>query len=326
MFLQLNGIPSEAAPVDESIYFYSDFQGAWLPSNGDLSSEIESHCVRLHDALAAKLFGDIRAYYDILPLVPEIFWSTGLGSESLLSRLDFERILRCVYSDPTSNKLLYLYDCRKLVSGIQECSKELIHIQGEFYKSLNLDQLFFPEIKEEDGVRFVTSPTTTKLFALLSFIFVRMNSMLDYITKLTFEIENLCQDFSEYPKLKSSKVIFGKASLNIYAEPGTIYEKNKVIQEVELIRNLVIHNGFIDDMPKVYKVVKDGCTIDKFILFPDKNDAGFFEKYKNRTLFYSGEDKINLRLPDLLNEFQSRVIQTLRLIREKYLDAGSSRE
>ncbi|MGY4257805.1 hypothetical protein ACVI1L_004873 [Bradyrhizobium sp. USDA 4516] len=68
-------------------------------------------------------------------------------------------------------------------------------------------------------------------------------------------------------------------------------------------KNLVIRDGLLDDMPKVYKVVKGGSAVEKFVLTPDRTDGGL-DRHKNRTLFYSGGDKIKVRLPNLISQFQ----------------------
>lgn len=79
------------------------------------------------------------------------------------------------------------------------------------------------------------------------------------------------------------------------------------------MRNLIIHDGLLDDMPKVYKVVKKGVAIEKFILFPDMKD-GRLLKFNNRRTFFASEDKINLRLSGLVVEFQARQLESLRLV------------
>ena len=210
MFLKVSGIPDISPPgtVGE-ILFTLDGQGAWRPSAGDHSYEIEAECVHIHDSLAAAIFGGLDAYYEALPGIPEFLYVAGLNSESNLPREEFERILLGFANHHIVNKSLYLYDCRKLVSGIQECTKEIIFLQGEFFRSLNLDGLISPPIREIEGISYTTSPVVTKIHAMLGFIFIRLHSLLDYITKLAYEVENLTMNFSKYPKLSSKKIMFG---------------------------------------------------------------------------------------------------------------------
>ncbi len=82
------------------------------------------------------------------------------------------------------------------------------------------------------------------------------------------------------------------------------------MHEVELFRNQIIHDGLLDDMPKAYKVVKSGVVIEKFVLLPNRVGTQF-ARYRNRHLFFGAEDKINLRLPQLLEDFQARQVVTL---------------
>lgn len=323
-YLRKNGIPSETPPDGDEVWFSLDGMGTWIPNKGNYLYEIENACLSLHDGLATQIFGSLMTYYSIVTSNPEvvsILVHAGLNSELAISRLDFEKILTAKLSDHSSvNKLLYLYDCRRLVSSIQECSKEVVQIQGEFYKTLNLEPLFYPDIKESDGLRYITSATTTKLHLLLSFVYIRMNSMLDYTTKLVFEVDNLSSNFDNYPKLKSQKVMYGdKSKISINNMVDTIFEPSPLIVEIELFRNLIIHDGLLDDMPKAYKVVLEGKDVEKFVLMPDRSETGYLEKYKNRNRFFSKEDKINLRLTELISDFQITMVSTLNHINQVLL-------
>ena len=323
IFLNLNGIPSDVPSANGEVFFVYGPQGVWRPSQGDLSWAVEAECVQLHDALAKSIFGRLETYYALLPFIPDFLSTAGLNSESTLSRDEFERLIVQRKDMPYLNRLLYLYDCRKLVSGIQECTKGSYHLQGEFYRALNCDPLFLPPIDEPDGIRYITSPAVTMITSLLNFIFIRLHSLLDYTTKLFFEIEHLRTDFSLYPRLASTDILFGdRKRISLNGTVATLFESCELITEVELVRNLVIHDGFLDDMPKVYKAVMNGAASEKFVLMPDRVN-GRLAKFKNRNLFYSGEDKINLRLPKMLSEFQSRQVSTLRFALDR-LHARSS--
>ncbi len=259
-------------------------------------------------------------------MIPQFVPEAGLNSESTLSRENFEKFVGALRDMPYLNQLLYLYDCRKLVSGIQECTKEVSFLVGEFYRTLNLDDLFFPPVPEPDGVRWITSPVVTSLTATLNVIYIRLHSLLDYTTKLVHEIEHLRADFTTYPKLSSSNIQFGDRRRTGWGEaPGTLFEPGEPVTEIELVRNLVIHDGLLDDMPKAYKVVRDGRAVEKFVLMPDRT-GGRLDRYKNRTLFYSREDKINLRLPGLVAAFQTKQLTTLQRALVRLGEVGRERQ
>ena len=315
MYLSLNGVPIQSPPTNNEVFFAFDPQGAWRPNAHDLSNEVEAECVKLHDAFAAAVFGSIGHFYAALPTAPQFVFVAGLNSECPLSRIDFEHLLTVTKDIVTINKLLYTADCRKLVSSIQECTKEVMYLQGEFYRALNLDPLFYPSVDEPDGLRWATSPVVTNIHATLSFMFIRLHSLLDYTTKLVFEAENLRNDFASYPRLKSNNILFGdRKGVALNGTPGSLFEACEVVTEVEVYRNHIIHDGLLDDMPKVYKAIVDGHVVEKFVLLPDRTPQGHLEKFKSRNLFYSGEDKINLRLPSFVADFQQRLVATLQRI------------
>lgn len=169
-------------------------------------------------------------------------------------------------------------------------------------------------MKHEDGIRYSSSPVTTKLFAFLGFLFIRLHSLLDYSVKVAFEAENLRQDFSSCPKLSSRNLQYGdRKKIKFNKQTGTLFEVSDFMTTVETLRNHLIHDGLLDDMPKDYENIKDGVAVEKFLLFPDMT-VGRFDNFVNRKLFFGKEDKINLRLPEFLADFQSRQVETLKLV------------
>lgn len=319
LYLSLNGIPTKSPALSEEVYFTRDPQGVWYPTQGNHLYAIDAICVRLHDAFAEQIFGDLGSFYEFLKIAPEFLSTAGMNSEAAVSKDLFNQLLGGFSPDFPVNQALYLFDCRKLISGVQECSKEVMQLQGEFYQVLNLEQVFFPNIEEDDGVRYVTSPVVTKLYALLGFVYIRLHSLLDYVTKLAIETEKLKSQFDSYPRLASKNSLYNdrkKVSLN--NRKGTLFETCPLLTEIESVRNHLIHDGLIDDMPKAYRVISNGECIEKFLLFPDLDAGGRFETFKNRNLFYGNENKINRRLPGVIQCFQGRLLSTLGLLEENF--------
>lgn len=310
MFLQLNGIPSEAVPTDGP-YFWFDPQGAWRASSGDRSNDVEAVCVRLHDAFAHAIFPDQEVYQALLPALPQFVPTAGMNSEAPIPKHLFEQFLEAKKDFPEINRFLYLYDCQRLVSGIQECTKEILQILGEFYRTLNLEEFFYPKMALPDGVRYTSSPVTTKLSAYLGFVFIRLHSLLDYTVKLALEVEGLQTRFESYPRMRSLSSQYGdRKRVRFNGAAGTLFESCAALTFVETLRNHLIHDGLLDDMPKAYEVIKGGTAIERFVLWPDMVE-GRFERLKNRNLFYGAEHKINQTLPGIIFEFQARQVATL---------------
>lgn len=312
--LNLNGVPGRLADGLKGECFFPDPSGSWRPAVDDGLYAVEEQCVRLHDDLANRIFDGIQNYHAQLPFTPIFLGQAGLNSEAPVSRDTFEQMLK-IYADmPDLYKFLYLYDTRMLVSAIQECTKEVSQLTGEFYRILNLEPFFTPGIELEDGVRWSTSPQVTMLNSTLGFLFIRLHSLLDYLAKLAREAENLHSEFKSYPKLRCANFLFGDRKRLRLNTAGTLFEVCDEVAEIELVRNLLIHDGLLDDMPKAYEVLKDGKAVERFLLMPDRKN-GQFERYKNRKLFYGGEDKINERLAGLVRSFMARQVTTLEQIR-----------
>lgn len=317
MYLSLSGIPVSTEEILEGqLYFFRDPQGAWYPTSGNKLYEIDSACAQLQNDLAKTIFGSLNSFYEFLVVSPELLSTAGINSESPISKDLFNQKLSSLPQELPVHRALYLFDCRKLVSGIQECSKEIMQLQGEFFQVLNLEQLFYPTMEEEDGLRFVTSPVVTKIHALLGFIFIRLHSLLDYATKLAFEIENLKSDFNSYPRLSSKGLLFGdRRKLTVNNSENTLFEDCILINKIQTLRNHIIHDGLLDDEPKVYRLISNKQCIEKFVLIPDQDEKGRFYTHKNRSLFYGSDNKINEQLPFLIEEFQTRLLKTVDLLR-----------
>ncbi|NTA18893.1 hypothetical protein G6M11_23015 [Agrobacterium tumefaciens] len=311
--LNLDGIPSQQPRKNGTPYFWFDPQGAWRLSEGSHLYDIEDVCVRLHEAFQQSIMEEVD-YKRHVYTVPQFASMAGHNSESNLTRELFERLLRKTTNSPEINRFLYLYDCQHLVASIQECTKEVEQVLGEFYFAFNMESFFYPPMKHADGIRYSASPVTTRLFAFLGIIFIRLHSLLDYSVKVAFEAEHLRKDFARYPELSSGSMQFeDRKRVSFNNAAGTLFETCEFLTMVETLRNHIIHDGLMDDMPKAYEHIEGGVVVEKFVLFPDMT-GGRFDRYVNRTLFFGREDKVNLRLPVLIGDFQRRQIETLNRI------------
>jgi hypothetical protein len=137
----------------------------------------------------------------------------------------------------------------------------------------------------------------------MTFVFIRMHSLLDYTVKLAIEAEGLPQEFAKYPNMRSLNEQFGsRKKISFNKSAGTLFEECEFITTIETLRNHLIHDGLLDDMPKAYERIKQSAAVERFVLFPDMTQ-GRFDRYGNRNLFFSREDKINGRLPEIFTEF-----------------------
>ncbi|UMA67236.1 hypothetical protein LVO79_20895 (plasmid) [Roseivivax marinus] len=287
------------------------------PLRDDGRYETQERFLRIYRALEERLWGAVEGAEAVRKACPIFIQDAGINSDCAVDRLTFERFLNEFSDLPERNRLLYARDCEHLVDSAQTCTREIATLLEQFYRLLNGER-FFPDIEGlPDGVRMSSSPAATLLVATLGTIFIRLHSLLDYLTKLAFEAENLKEDFATYPKLASSSKKFGdRRHLRMNGTPGTFFEANELVSEIELVRNRLIHDGMLDDRSKVFERIENGKVTERFVLWPDRTD-GRFDRYVNRTLFYGGEDKINLRLPAFVQAFGERQRATLEAIHQE---------
>ncbi len=127
-------------------------------------------------------------------------------------------------------------------------------------------------------------------------------------------MDKLQSEFTKYPKLASANILFGdRKKLSLNKAAGTVFEASDLITTVETLRNHIIHDGLLDDMPKAYENIQGGVAVERFLLMPDMT-AGRFDRFNNRNLFFGQEDKINLRLPALIDTFQTRMEATVEAL------------
>lgn len=325
-FLGIDGVPVKTIPENGKDFLTYNQIGFWSLPDFAIFDEIETKYFNLYSQVEKKLWGSTREYVNT-PISLEwknVLESTGLNPQSELSKNDFNKMLSDITDNNDKNlvnKYLYTTDVFCLISNIQEVSNELFYLSGEFYYILNFDSYSTGLPKDmEQGVIISKSPLANKLIGLMTLIFVRCHSLLDYFTKLAYELENINLNFNSYPKLSSSKKIYRhKKNLKINDIEGTLFKRDSFINKIEAYRNALIHDGLLDDTPRIHKRYEHGKLVERYILLPDTKEDGFLETHVNRRFFYSQEVKFNLILPDLLRTFQKRQLKTLKLISENVI-------
>lgn len=322
IFLGINGIPLNQRPKNGSVHLSYNATGFWVLSNQTTQYNLEINFLKLYNLIAKKIWGDgwkfDQAEASINSNLADVFRDTGLNPESNLSKDDFNKMLGRITDKDDKvffNRYLYTIDCFSLVSNIQEINKEIIYLIGDFYYILNFESESDLPSDKKVGFRTAISPSSSKLNGLMSLIFIRLHSLLDYFAKLAYEIENIQVDFERYPKFSSKNILYRDAKkLKVWNSKGTLFDDDSIIKEIESYRNELIHNSLLDDTPRIYEKYKDLKLIERYLLLPDTNDEGRLESYINRRFFYSNERKFNYILPDLLNNFLQRQICTMLLL------------
>ncbi|MDR7371036.1 hypothetical protein [Flavobacterium aquidurense] len=325
----INGIPEEVElkniTAKEGFYVVQEQLDNFIYRGGEKVSEIESMCFELRTLLAIKIFGSAQEYYRIVEHPIYYFVAqAGIDADVRISKKEFEEFVLQYPDKETLYKMLYFFDIDNVIGTLQNCMVETKFAVGEFYKQLNINSFSVIENRfiNEDGIQYSSGGVVANITSLVNRIFICLYSMLDFITKIAHEVEALQTDFTSYPKLKSKETVLGYAKKTTFHEmKNTLFERTDTRKMIEFLRNEIIHNASIDSLPKVYQRVEANKIVEKFILLPDFSN-GIIETYINRKRFYTVDTKLNEILPDIINDYFTRLSFTLQQI-NKYCNSDN---
>lgn len=275
--------------------------------------EIESLCFKVRLSIARKIFGDELEYYNIIenPL-GFICSKAGIDSDINISKAELQEFIQDYEDKEMIHKILYYFDIENILGTIQNSLVETHFAFSEFYRQLNINTfLIGEEPLQQNGLQFASGAIVTNITSLVNRIFICLYSILDFTTKLCFEVENIQSEFTNYPKLKCKDILIGDAKkVSFISKENTIFNRTEFRKIIEYLRNEIVHNASIDSIPKVYTLIENETVIEKFILLPDFN-SGIIETLKNRKRFFKQENKLNELLPKIMEDYYSRLHQTI---------------
>jgi hypothetical protein len=298
--------------IDKGFCFEELYEGEYVFNGDNIFYELDANCVEIYDTFQNILFPDSDAYYKEQSVMPIWSYSGGHDSDSGIDKYFFEKMLNAQKSEQF-HKHIYLADCQAMISALQD---RFLFIKGvfvDFYKSLSSIQ---GRTINEDTIIWVSGQSTATVFSNLYNVFITSYSTLDLITKIAFELENIRNDFSNYPKLASSNVLFGaKTKIQNINTKDTVFENCELINTIVNIRNELIHNGSWETNPKVFMEFQGNKVVKKWILFPD-TENGNICTFKNRKRFFGKGEEINERLPNIVLEILNRMNETVKKINQ----------
>lgn len=310
LYFNLNGVIGEKTN-DQS--FYKNVIGEYCSPLTDYTYQFERSLINLEHLIQKNVYGTMEAYWDVSRVLYPL-QEIGLSSESKFSVNDFESLVNAKLPESTF-KYLYLNEIGYLISNVQSVVNSILQVLGSFFEEFN-DQLL--AVLPVDGYRVVSSPRITALISKLNSVIISLGSLLDYAAKLVYEVENLRVSFSSYQKLECYKhdIKHGKRKLLRLNElSGSLFEsESSSLTFLKEMRNKIIHDGFLDVNPQVYELRENGELKERFILLPDLNSSGKFEKHGSRSNFYSHETKLNIEIINLVKEIFERFGKNCRRV------------
>lgn len=262
---------------------------------------IQNDCVLIFDLFRDHIFSDID-YYAIVPNVPMWIKDAGNSAEGSLTKEQFELFVR-ENTNILTNKFLYKFDCDLLVAALQDRFSMINSMIERFYQKMPHESKY--KMEDFSSATMTMSSADADTFAFLNSIFIFLGSVLDLMAKISSELYCVDTiDYSSYPNLKSKNIQFGDNRLidEALKGPEMIFSRPNIVKKIETIRNRIIHDGSFDFRQIIYighitkKEHSESC-----ILFPDMGES-YFVSYKNRKNFYSESNRINISLPQLLDE------------------------
>lgn len=274
-------------------------------------SKVSESCILLSSLFKNSIFtGENISLVE--SLVPLWISECGINAECSWAKTMFEKAVQYNNNELT-HKFLYYYDCSALVDAMRDRFSLIEGSLEIFYNNFSHEKKC--EISDMIGVSFHINNMDNALFSNLNSIFIYMNSLLDLLYKVTYELENIVTDFKTYPRMTSQNVIFPqKKNISKEMQAGkTIFNEDSFLIKISNIRNRIIHNGSFDILQRIYTGITKFDDIDIWIMFPDMAESGFV-KYNNRGNFYNDGTRINVELLHIIAEFISYVENTISMI------------
>lgn len=278
-------------------------------TSNDNTLEIDTKLIKLTHRVADRIFGSIQNLYS-LPLNSAHSYA-GVDAEIKISQKEFEKWINSEKSEQT-HKILFFYDFQNLVGSLQNLVQESRYLFCNFFKTLNENSfMLVDKPMQPDIVMFASGQLVTNIFSTINHLFINLASQLDFITKIAVEVENLPNDFTDYPKLKSNGILYGNLKkVQTINFDNTLFNKTDDLKLILSLRNEIVHNASFENIPKVYQVFKNYNMIEKFIFIPDSTN-GNFDSFKNRNRFFDNEIKLNEELPKLITDFWKKMELTV---------------
>ena len=350
MWILSNGTHRTEDNNEGVIVIEQSYNGKQYLFDSDIFYDISALCSQISDGLLKRLF-DEDEYYNKIALEPWWFLAAGIDSELTVSKEGYEAILadfkgeekdekddgvNCEITEYKNavakmftpiSKYIYLYDLRTFLSHIQN---DLLLIQQnfiDFYTLLVEENEMEAHIEKVDDIKyhFISGGATVKIYNALNAIIITCNSVFDLLAKLLYEVRNMESVFGDkIVKFKSGHTLFccdrNDRCTKGLSKENSIFESNRSIKIFTELRNELVHNSTWQSVNKIYYKYENGKLVEKFILMPDFDETGKLVRSGNRNRFFSQGNKINILLPEMLQDIFKRIYATLELINSTLTD------
>lgn len=291
----------------------------YLYTGDSIKYELDSELVLLYDKFRDLLFKDTDEYYSELKMMPNFVQDAGYDSDCALDKDMFLKLVNERKDNvPNLYKHLYLVDIQFLIATVQNLLEGMDYSFTNFFVQISNIELENRLTEKRDTLLMLTSQDSSYLSSLLESYFTKAYSILDILTKICYEFENKYDSFENFKKTKSANILWGdRKHLSIKDETGTVFVRSETIKLIESLRNEVVHNGSLEQNPKVYISFENNEIVERFMLLPDYSN-GNLSTVKNRKHFFSNGNKANDILPELHIGYLKEILSTVKFLNAKY--------
>ncbi|QUH26149.1 hypothetical protein [Serpentinicella alkaliphila] len=310
-YYSINGLKLEE--INDKNFHISEFNKQYSYKGDNILYSIDNECVSLYDVFQDEIFPNRHEYYSNIGKIPMWIYHAGLDSDFWLDKDSFQKNVNSI-NEEEFHKHLYLADCQSLISSVQNTIMNTNWNFINFY--ITLSEVEFHSLGNKNDVIWTTSGKSALVFSTLNNYIISIYSIFDLLTKVAYELENLNDEFSKYPKLRSLNKLYGdKKKLEKIDFRGTIFEDCITVKTIVNLRNELIHNGSWEQHQKIFHVIKENELVERFILQPDFTN-GNIDKVVNRKRFFSASSKINEELPFLHIDILQRLNNTISKLKK----------
>lgn len=301
----------EKAVSDQPLY---PAEQCYLHIENVLSDDI----IRLYGSIDRFLFQEID-YDRVISNMPRWVADAGISPELDCDKVWYES-LRNNASHPIFGRFIYHYDLWGKIAAIQDRLQAVIMFMRQFYSIVPCRAQY--DDNQYTSAERCSGGQETEAHMLLNSIFVAYASVFDLISKIAVEqFEFNKYDFCKYKKMKSANITYKKSLRHIDSslkESGMLFSEPPVIRKIVTFRDEFVHNGPWDLRCSVYNTAVNGEPADVIIYSPDMDEFGNFITSGTRNKFYSQANRINIQLPELINEATTVLKNTINQISALY--------
>lgn len=297
---------------------------------------LNANIIGLYDLINTKVFGTLDKYYYKIDNTPIFLGTEGHEQELYMSKEEFQRALVespifLLIKEESRYKYMYVYDMHAMLDDLQSAvfsvipmflrsSEDLFELTNKVVNLISKEKFY------SNSWGYHSGNSADIMNSNFMNIITRMTSVLDIITKLTFEICNVPTDFEGYIKFRSGNQYFNnikrfKGLLSDYrCYEGSLIDINEEFQELINIRNSITHNMFLTSKPKInYKLAandKEKEFLLSNIFLWDIDDKGNAMRWNNRCRFYSNKTCMQKYLIRQIVKFYDAIDKTVSLLKE----------